>query len=544
MINNNIRVGEKYWLETPDGNRRFVSVILTGLNFDKTSFVDLKYDESVVRYNSNQFEVEKKALNFATLRIYKSTIENENIFVAGRTFVLIDKERNLTSNVVVDLAGKNNDGDIFVDLRYKDGSVVRIFGKNISLIEQKQNPGNYIIKILPAGQQQANPTYNASFISEVDKAVIKDFALEIDSDGKYEYTPSELWSAVKGDMPNMNYGMFVALIDSYRNGNGPKQPPKAEIPVQPSKPTRRPVRKPSMTPPPLANDDPVSYQEYDSYIEDEVISNRTIESVAQKINKGKGPESLFTEKIHLIDDQELIRVFSINETKLLEYPIELFKLVIDKYEIHLGVQKFGFTILELDFEKKLIRIIEKQNNIWRKLKELLPNNLIGLKIELLKRILQLIHRKRVIINETYRIHINAYQKFKNFKISQIREKKLFITEKDAILFEKDIEIAIINYIQYNYAISGTFVSSIEQEEISGYFSLSGFVLSNSEVLEMNKLKVTPWDLNYNKVISKYIDQKIITQEKYMMLVTLPLIILQQQTMIEKAILKLRQKFNY
>ncbi|MFZ1704445.1 MAG: LPD23 domain-containing protein [Saprospiraceae bacterium] len=252
--------------------------------------------------------------------------ESENIFVAGRNFVLIDKERNLTTNVVVDLAGKNNDGDIFVDLRYKDGSIVRIFGKNISLIEQKQNPGNYIIKILPAGQQQANPTYNASFISEVDKAVIKDFALEEKSDGNYEYTIPQLWNTFKAEMPNMNYGIFVALIDSYRNGNGPKQPPKEQIPVQPPKPTRRPVKKtppppppppnnppppppgtpPPGTPPPPknppppppppkgppVNNDPISDAEFNAYSNGGILSNKTVESIARKINKGKGIGSL------------------------------------------------------------------------------------------------------------------------------------------------------------------------------------------------------------------------------------------------------------
>lgn len=249
--------------------------------------------------------------------------ESENIFVTGRKFVLIDKERNLTTDVIVNLAGKNNDGDIFVDLRYRDGSVVRYFGKNISLIEQKQNPGNYIIKILPAGQQQATPTYNASFISDIDKQVIKDFALEMKADGTFEYKPSELWMILKPEMPNMNYGVFVALIDSYRRDSGPKPPPKEEIPVQPPRPTRRPVRRPPpppppnnpgpppVTPPPGAppppppprnpppppkeppvNDDPISNGEYNAYNNSGVLSNKTVESIASKINKGKGIGSL------------------------------------------------------------------------------------------------------------------------------------------------------------------------------------------------------------------------------------------------------------
>jgi len=248
--------------------------------------------------------------------------ESENVFVTGRKFVLIDKERNLTADVIVNLAGKNNDGDIFVDLRYRDGSVVRYFGKNISLIEQKQNPGNYIIKILPAGQQQAAPTYNASFISDIDKQVIKDFALEMKSDGTFEYKTSELWMILKPEMPNMNYGVFVALIDSYRRDSGPKPPPKEEIPVQPPKPTRRPVRRPPPPPPPRnttpppsgpppgappppppprnppppkeppVNNDPISDAEYNAYSNNGVLSNKTVESIARKINKGKGIGSL------------------------------------------------------------------------------------------------------------------------------------------------------------------------------------------------------------------------------------------------------------
>ncbi len=161
------------------------------------------------------------------------------------------------TNVTVTLSGTNNDGDGFVEFEFSDGKTERYLTQHLVLTEIFDDM--YSIKLLPAASQKANPTHAGNVLSDSDKQMLKEFALEQKADGTYEYSINEIHSLIKDDV-QVDYNVFVDLINGFRE----------EQALAAAK-----------------NADPISDEVYQDFKENNSVSQDVLESIADKIAKNK-----------------------------------------------------------------------------------------------------------------------------------------------------------------------------------------------------------------------------------------------------------------
>jgi len=153
----------------------------------------------------------------------------------------------------VGLTGTNNDGDGFTELEFSDGKTERY--KTEHLVLRENSLGNWFIYMVPAASQKANPTHAGNVLSDSDKQMLKEFALEQKADGTYEYSINEIHSLIKDDV-QVDYNVFVDLINGFREEQALAAAKSA---------------------------DPISDDVYNDFVDNNNVSQDVLESIADKI---------------------------------------------------------------------------------------------------------------------------------------------------------------------------------------------------------------------------------------------------------------------
>lgn len=157
----------------------------------------------------------------------------------------------------VGLTGTNNDGDGFTELEFSDGKIERY--KTEHLVLRENSLGNWFIYMVPAASQKANPTHQGNVLSDSDKQMLKEFALEQKADGTYEYSINDIHSLIKDDV-QVDYNVFVDIINGFRE----------EQALAAAK-----------------NADPVSDEVYQDFVDNNSVSQDVLESIADKVARRK-----------------------------------------------------------------------------------------------------------------------------------------------------------------------------------------------------------------------------------------------------------------
>jgi hypothetical protein len=202
------------------------------------------------------------------------SIDSSNFFVKGKKFQLFDKIAKTVREVEVTLSGVNNDGDVFVDLKYRDGTTKRYRGIDMVLIERKDKAGEYIAELAPGAQQQAQETYQSNTLTEEQKEGIRKSSLFKNPDGSYEYTADELIDIFlrRGLISGVTPNVLRSIIQLYRNSE--------------------PAPKTGTPPPPKPPSDIITDQNYSDFIDKGIVSDAIVNHIASKFHAAKGMDTL------------------------------------------------------------------------------------------------------------------------------------------------------------------------------------------------------------------------------------------------------------
>lgn len=155
--------------------------------------------------------------------------------------------------VTIGLTGTNNDGDGFTELEFIDGKTERY--KTEHLVLRENITGKLQIYMLPAASQKANPTHAGNVLSDSDKQMLKEFALEQKADGTYEYSINDIHSLIKDDV-QVDYNVFVDIINGFREEQALTAAKSA---------------------------DPISDDVYNDFVDNNSVSQDVLESIADKV---------------------------------------------------------------------------------------------------------------------------------------------------------------------------------------------------------------------------------------------------------------------
>lgn len=157
------------------------------------------------------------------------------------------------SMVEVIQSGMDNDGNGYVDLKFSDGRIESY--RTEHLVLRENSLGKLFIYMVPAADQKANPTHKGNVMSDKDKAILKDFALDQNETGEYEYSIADIYALIKDDI-NVDYNIFIDIINGYRE----------EKALQDAK-----------------NADPIGDDIYNDFIDNGTVPYNVLESIASKV---------------------------------------------------------------------------------------------------------------------------------------------------------------------------------------------------------------------------------------------------------------------
>ena len=212
--------------------------LLTG---EKINFSD--YNNSISDNNLN------KGVLYGLGDIYEGS--KAKFFTPGKK-IGITMPDGKTSSVIVGLSGTNNNGDGFTELKFPDGKIQRYKTEHLVL---REGFGDLFISLMPAADQKANEVHKGNILSNDDKQMLKDFALEKNQAGDYEFSLKDIHSLIKDDV-EVDYNVFVDLINSFREEQALKE---------------------------AKNTDPIGDDAYSDFINNNSVSNDILNSIATKI---------------------------------------------------------------------------------------------------------------------------------------------------------------------------------------------------------------------------------------------------------------------